>query len=184
MVKSPEKKSNGNFVRVERIEILMKREGYEDRSRKEDGKNREDFADAINMLPQNFSRCMTSGKVSDKTCRKIATAFPNYRVQWLMGDDDLMTPQDWADSIQLRKDLVADSMWGIIEKSLNKQGKSLKFVHRTGQHVDSTLRLHADCYYSVVDQSGSEIKRLTALEMIQFEEKIQEYCDFITQKYL
>ena len=96
-----------------------------------------------------------------------------------------MTHYDWADSVQHMKDLVADSMWGVIEKSLNKKGKSLKFVHRSGQHIDSTERLHADCYYSVVDsQTGKELKRLTALEMVQFEEKIQEYCDFMSEKYL
>ena len=85
---------------------------------------------------------------------------------------------------RLVKDLVADSMWWIIEKSLNKEGKSLKFVHRSGQHVDSSQRLRADCYYSIVDRDGNELKRLTALEMVQFEEKIQEYCDFMTGKYL
>ena len=68
---------------------------------------------------------------------------------------------------------------------MNKKGKSLKFVHRSGQHIDSTDRLYADCYYSVVDsQTGKELKRLTALEMIKFEEKIQEYCDFVSDKYL
>ena len=184
MIKSSSKKSNDNFDRVERIELLMKREGYEDRRRKE-GKNRNDFAHDIDMAPQNFSRCMTSGKVSEKTCQKIVKAFPDYRIEWLMGYDDHMTHYDWADSIQHMKDLVADSMWGVIEKSLNKKGKSLKFVHRSGQHIDSTERLHADCYYSVVDsKTGKELKRLTALEMVKFEEKIQEYCDFISDKYL
>ena len=95
-----------------------------------------------------------------------------------------MTDYEWADNVQNMKDLVADSMWGIIEKSLNKEGKSLKFVHRSGQHVDSSQRLRADCYYSIVDRDGNELKRLTALEMVQFEEKIQEYCDFMTGKYL
>ena len=169
-----EKSSFSEDIRALRIKTLLKREGLKQK----------DLADALDIEPQNLSRCMVSGKISEKMCRKIVECFPEYRIEWLLGDDDSMTDIEWADNIQHMKDLVADSMWGIIEKSLNKEGKSLKFVHRSGQHVDSTERLRADCYYSVVDREGNELKRLTALEMVQFEEKIQEYCDFMTGKYL
>lgn len=169
-----EKSSFSENLRVSRIRTLLDREGLKQK----------DLADALDIEPQNLSRCMVSGKISEKMCRKIVECFPEYRIEWLLGDDDSMTDIEWADNIQHMKDLVADSMWGIIEKSLNKEGKSLKFVHRSGQHVDSTERLRADCYYSIVDREGNELKRLTALEMVQFEEKIQEYCDFMTGKYL
>ena len=169
-----EKSSFSENLRVSRIRTLLDREGLKQK----------DLADALDIEPQNLSRCMVSGKISEKMCRKIVECFPEYRIEWLLGDDDSMTDIEWADNIQHMKDLVADSMWGIIEKSLNKEGKSLKFVHRTGQHVDSSERLRADCYYSIVDREGNELKRLTALEMVQFEEKIQEYCDFMTGKYL
>lgn len=169
-----EKSSFSENLRVSRIRTLLDREGLKQK----------DLADALDIEPQNLSRCMVSGKISEKMCRKIVECFPEYRIEWLLGDDDSMTDIEWADNIQNMKDLVADSMWGIIEKSLNKEGKSLKFVHRTGQHVDSSERLRADCYYSIVDREGNELKRLTALEMVQFEEKIQEYCDFMTEKYL
>lgn len=144
-----------------------------------------ELADRIHMTQQNISRIVQMKQpLTEETARLIIEAFPEYRIEWLLGYDDSMTHYEWADNIQLMKDLVADSMWGIIEKSLNKEGKSLKFVHRSGQHVDSSERLRADCYYSVVDREGNELKRLTALEMVQFEEKIQEYCDFMTGKYL
>lgn len=169
-----EKSSFSENLRVSRIRTLLDREGLKQK----------DLADALDIEPQNLSRCMVSGKISEKMCRKIVECFPEYRIEWLLGDDDSMTDIEWADNIQHMKDLVADSMWGIIEKSLNKEGKSLKFVHRSGQHVDSTERLRADCYYSVVDCEGNELKRLTALEMVEFEQKIQEYCDFMTGKYL
>lgn len=169
-----EKSSFSENVRVSRIKTLLKREGLKQK----------DLAEALEIEPQNLSRCMVSGKISEKMCRNIVECFPEYRIEWLLGDDDSMTDIEWADNIQHMKDLVADSMWGIIEKSLNKEGKSLKFVHRSGQHVDSSERLRADCYYSVVDREGNELKRLTALEMVEFEQKIQEYCDFMTGKYL
>lgn len=169
-----EKSSFSENLRVSRIRTLLDREGLKQK----------DLADALDIEPQNLSRCMVSGKISEKMCRKIVECFPEYRIEWLLGDDDSMTYIEWADNIQHMKDLVADSMWGIIEKSLNKEGKSLKFVHRSGQHVDSSERLRADCYYSIVDREGNELKRLTALEMVEFEQKIQEYCDFMTGKYL
>lgn len=175
MEKNQSGKTNDNFLRVERIEELMEREKY---------KNRKDFAHDIDMLPQNFSRSMTSGKISEKICEKIVKAFPQYRIEWLLGYDESPTHHEWADAIQNRKDVTADCMWGVIEASIRKQGKSLRFVHRTGEHVDSSQRLRADCYYNVVDCEGNVLKKLSAREMVEFEQKIQEYCDFLTGKYL
>ena len=169
------KKTEINPIRAERVKKLIEREGI----------SQIDFATRIFQTQQNVSRIINlKTALTEETAQDIVSAFPEYRIEWLLGYDDSMTDYEWADNIQNMKDLVADSMWGIIEKSLNKEGKSLKFVHRTGQHVDSSERLRADCYYSIVDREGNELKRLTALEMVQFEEKIQEYCDFMTGKYL
>lgn len=169
------KKTEINPIRAERVKKLIEREKI----------SQVDFASRIFQTQQNVSRILNlKTALTEETARDIVTAFPEYRIEWLLGYDDSMTDYEWADNVQNMKDLVADSMWGIIEKSLNKEGKSLKFVHRSGQHVDSSERLRADCYYSIVDREGNELKRLTALEMVQFEEKIQEYCDFMTGKYL
>ena len=175
MEKNQSGKTNDNFLRVERIEELMEREKY---------KNRKDFAHDIDMLPQNFSRSMTSGKISEKICEKIVKAFPQYRIEWLLGYDEYPTDYDWVEGVQNWKDVVADCMWGVIENSLKKQGKSLRFVHRSVEHVDSSYRLRADCYYNVVDCDGNILKKLSAREMVEFEQKIQEYCDFMTGKYM
>lgn len=175
-----EKSSNAENKRVQAVKKLMKREGL----------RQIDLADALNMEPQNFSRILVTGKVSDKTCRKIHDLYPEYRLEFLLGYDDDMTFEDVIEHSQLLKDKIADGMWAIIEKSLSRQGKSLRFVHRQndpvyGSHINSTQRLKADCYYSIIDsKTGSEVKRLTALELVQFEQKIQEYCDFMTDRYL
>ena len=169
------KKTEINPIRAERVKKLIEREKI----------SQVDFASRIFQTQQNVSRILNlKTALTEETARDIVTAFPEYRIEWLLGYDDSMTDYEWADNVQNMKDLVADSMWGIIEKSLNKKGKSLKFVHRSGQHVDSSQRLRADCYYSIVDRDGNELKRLTALEMVEFEQKIQEYCDFMTGKYL
>ena len=173
-------KTEINLKRAENVKKLIENE------KKRDPKfSQTELAKRIHMTQQNISRIINMKQpLIEETARLIIEAFPDYRIEWLLGYDDSMTHYEWADNIQNMKDIVADSMWGIIEKSLNKEGKSLKFVHRTGQHVDSSERLRADCYYSVVDREVNELKRLTALEMVQFEEKIQEYCDFMTGKYL
>ena len=145
---------------------------------------KQDLACMLIMTPQALSNNI-SGKFSPskETLERIGELY-NINWKWLCDPNEYKSDDDWVDSIQKKKNVTADCMWGIIENSLNKSGKSLKFIHRAGQHVDATERIHADCYYSIVDKEGNEIKRLTAIEMIKFEQKIQEYSDFLTEKYL
>lgn len=184
-----EKSSFSGNVRASNIKALLDNEEQKlERQVKKHGKKRvftqARLADQLGIEPQNLSRCMISGNISEKMCRKIIELYPDYRIEWLLGYDDCMTHYEWADRIEEMRNIAADGIWAMIERSLKKQGKSLRFVHRQGQHIDATERLHADCYYSIVDREGNELKRLTALEMVQFEEKIQEYCDFMSGKYL
>lgn len=169
-----EKSSLVNEKRVSAIRSLLKEQNLKQK----------DLAERIEVEPQNLSRVMVSQKISEKMCRKIAKCFPEYRVEWLLGYDDYKTIYEEAENIQNTKDIVADSMWAIIETSLKKREKSLRFNHKRSEHVDSRERLHADCYYTVVDKEGNELKRLSAFEIVTIEQKIQEYCDFITEKYL
>ena len=120
------KKTEINPIRAERVKKLIEREKI----------SQVDFASRIFQTQQNVSRILNlKTALTEETARDIVTAFPEYRIEWLLGYDDSMTDYEWADNVQNMKDLVADSMWGIIEKSLNKEGKSLKFVHRSGQHT-------------------------------------------------
>ena len=164
-----------NPIRAERIKIIIDRENI----------NQQKLAELIFQTQQNISRIIQKRQpLTEETAQAIIRAFPEYRIQWLLGYDDVMTVNDEISGYFLLKNKAADGMWAIIEKSLVKQGKSLRFVHRQGQHVDASERVRADCYYSIVDRTGNEIKRLSSVEMIEFEEKIQEYCDFLTSKYL
>lgn len=164
-----------NPIRAERVKIILEREKL----------TQKEFSDAIHRSQQNISNIIRLKEgLTEDNAKEIVKQFPKYRIEWLLGLDDYMTEYDWADNVQLKKDIAAECVWGIIEKSLNKNGKSLKFVHHSGQHLNSSERLQADCYYSIEDHEGNELKRLTALEMVKFEEKLQEYCDFLTNKYL
>lgn len=168
-------KTEINPIRAERVKKLIELEKI----------SQTEFAKEIHQTQQNVSRIINlKTALTEENAREIVKHFPEYRIEWLLGYDDYMTDYDWADGIEYTQDRVAECMWGILEKSLNKQGKSLKFVHRQGQHVDSRQRVRADCYYSVVDKDGQELKRLTAIEMIEIEQKLQEYSDFISERYL
>lgn len=143
------------------------------------------FADEIAISPVTLTRIINKkSPLTERVAKDIIEKFPEYRLEWLLGYDNVMTDSDWLTSIQDQRDTTAQCIWGIIEASLNKKGLSLKFYHRQGQHLNSTERFHSDCYYGVVDNSGKERKKITPLEMREIEQKIEEYADFISEKYL
>lgn len=80
-----EKSSFDANIRVDRIKKIMEEEGI---------KHQIEFADSIGMEPQNLNRIIKSGKVAERTCRKIVDRFPRYRIEWLLGYDDDMTAVD------------------------------------------------------------------------------------------
>ena len=78
------KSSFSENVRVSRIKTLLEREELKQK----------DLADMLDIEPQNLSRCLCSGKVSDKMCRNIGDHFPKYNVMWLLGDSDIMLTEE------------------------------------------------------------------------------------------
>lgn len=52
------------------------------------------LAEKLDILPTNLSRCLTQNKVSDKMCRKIGELFPEFRLEWLFGNDDFPTEEE------------------------------------------------------------------------------------------
>lgn len=81
-----DKSSSFKNIRVERIKILMERERI----------LQKDLAYELEMESQNFSRCMRSGKISEEICGKIVKIFPEYRIEWLLGDSNFMLRSDNA----------------------------------------------------------------------------------------
>ena len=79
-----------------------------------------DLADALNMEPQNFSRFMVSGKVSEKTCRKIIALYPEYRIEWLLGYDDFMTLEEYKNTFIQRKDAVNAAVITILDAAVRE----------------------------------------------------------------
>ncbi|SEL89592.1 hypothetical protein SAMN04487770_12024 [Butyrivibrio sp. ob235] len=178
------KKSFPKNIRASRIQTLIDRENI---TRKEL---------ALSMInakgnpidPQNLSRAMSDDNekdVSEKYCRMIQKAYPEYRIDWLLGDSEYMTYSDEFINKVNFEDIIADSMWAIIEKSLKKNGMSLKFVHKNnGMHVDSFTRRFVDCWYEIKDNQDKLVLKMDSKEMISLEEEIQDFVDFILFKRL
>ena len=101
-----EKSSFLENKRVERIKKILEREKI----------SQKDLADALidprdpekSMEPQNLSRMMKTGKITEKTCKRIVAAFPEYRIEWLLGIDDYMTARDAIDGFINRMDREHD----------------------------------------------------------------------------
>ena len=129
----------------------------------------------------NGKRLLTEAKITD-----IQQAyFPEIRKDYLLGDSEYMTYQEEFSTKVDFDNIVADSMWAIIEKSLNARNMTLKFVHKNnGMHIDSFQRRFVDCWYEIRDFQNRLIKKLSVAEMIEFENKIQDYSDFIFSKYV
>lgn len=185
MEKSSKEKNRYNYSRVDRIEEIMRDLGYERGSKRKDVKSQKDFARDIGMEPQNFSRDMASGKISENFCKKIVEAFPEYRLDWIMGYGDCKTWDDYCDRRSNENNDILYGIWGAFERSLNTRDKTIRFNHSPGQNIRLTeRRSYPGCYYSIQDLEGNEIKQLSVDDMISLEKKVLEYCDLLALKYL
>lgn len=86
------KKTEINPIRAERVKKLIEREGI----------SQIDFANRIFQTQQNVSRIINlKTALTEETARDIVTAFPEYRIEWLLGYDDAMTTaEQFSNAIQ------------------------------------------------------------------------------------
>ena len=71
--------------RAERLKILIKREGLKQKQ----------FADRINLSAEHVSLIINNKEgLSNIRAAEIIRQFPTYRLDWLLGKDDLMTNED------------------------------------------------------------------------------------------
>ena len=184
-----EKSSTVEYKRVSAIKELLKRERL----------TQQELAGRINvakkghpfkpMEAQNLSRALTQNRVSDKLARKIWELFSDkYRIEWLLGYDDIPTLSEWADNVGVEEAITSAGILGAFNTALKKKDKRIEFIHRNSENNDSSQGLQKllqmDCYFSVQDKYGNELKRLSAKEMVELEQKVQEFCDFIADRYL
>ena len=74
-----------NPIRADRVKILMKREKI----------TQTILAERIHQTQQNVSRIMQKRQpLTEETARLIVNAFPEYRIEWILGYEDFMTEKD------------------------------------------------------------------------------------------
>lgn len=83
-------KKQVNILAVERLNIIL------DELKRSDGVTQTDFAGAIYTTQQNISK-LKSGEtdMSVDYARQIASAYPQYRAEWILGLDEFKTPESF-----------------------------------------------------------------------------------------
>jgi len=115
-----EKSSKQETARLSNIKKLLKLEDI----------TQKDLAYAIDREPQNLNRDIVHDKISDKTCIKIAEAFPEYNHLWLLGYSDIMLKKEYAKSLNREDEsdhIPVDSVINLIKFAgydvhINKKG--------------------------------------------------------------
>ena len=86
------KKTEINPIRAERVKKIIETEGI----------SQVDFAKRIFQTQQNVSRILNlKTALTEETAQTIVSAFPKYRIEWLLGYDDAMTTgEQFSNAIQ------------------------------------------------------------------------------------
>lgn len=80
-----------NPIRAERVKALIKREGI----------TQKDLADRIFQTPENVSRILNrKTALTEETAQDIIKAFPEYRVEWLLGYEKFVINSDKSNEIR------------------------------------------------------------------------------------
>ena len=171
-----EKQSTIENKRVSAIKTLLEREGItqEQLAGKIRISPRKGSDPTTTMEPQNLSRCLTSGKVSEKLCYKIHDAFPKYRIEWLLGYSDAMTNADLLiDEIQKANE-EAYLLHNGFSSFAKLSGFQIDFAPIVGNpSIEENFRnMHEYC---TITRDGKSVT-LSMSELNDFE---NELCDYI-----
>ena len=161
------KSSNYENIRALRIRELLKRKNLK----------QIDLAEKLDIEPQNLSRCLVSGKVSEKMCKKIAALFPDIQETWLLGYTDSMTAAEEFFNVISEADREAQLL----------HNGFLSFAQLSGFTVSiNPIEKLSDIQnikeYCVISREDSSI----TLDMAQLNSLENEICDMIETrlKYL
>lgn len=115
-----EKSSLSENVRASRIKELLKDKGLKRKDLAEMIEVRSRDGGITTMDPQNLSRCLTSGKVSDKLCRKIIEVFPEYNLEWLLGISNEKKKEDVKKEYVRNIDTMNNALVAVLEGALRE----------------------------------------------------------------
>lgn len=104
-------KTEINPLRAERIKTLISREKI----------TQQEFADRIFQSQQNVSRIINlKTALTEETAHAIVTAFPEYRIEWLLGYDNTITVTELKRKYVKRIDDVNKAAMTILDASVRE----------------------------------------------------------------
>lgn len=100
-----------NPIRAERVKTIIDREDI----------NQQKLAELIFQTQQNVSRIIQKRQpLTEETARAIIRAFPAYRLQWLLGYDDIMLQDDYKRAYIDRLDAANNAVMTLIDASVRE----------------------------------------------------------------
>lgn len=99
------KRTEINPIRAERVKTIIQREKL----------NQKQLADVLNRTQQNINN-IVQGKtgLTEEAAKQIIALFPHYRLQWLLGYDDIMFHTDELRQVIHRKVNTAEAKIQVI----------------------------------------------------------------------
>lgn len=160
-----------DMIRIERINEMMKEQNL----------TQSQFAQSIGMTPENLNRIIRHKvNFTETTAKRIISHHPGYNLEWLLGYSDLKTQEEkkkveynYCDELVERYNRYTKALTYIFQYNLGSSGLTLKYVK------DDSIG-----YYSIVDEKGNEVKRLSVKEVQRFMKKIDRICMIMTDDIL
>lgn len=172
-----EKSSSLGNIRASRIKELIKREGItqEALALKLPVTSRKGQDPTTMMDPQNLSRCLTSGKVSEKLCRKINKAYPEYRIGWLLGYEEHATQKEELLHKVEKLNENGSLLWKGFLSFASLSGFHTEIASIPGEKFMDTFKNMKE--YCTISRDGKSIT-LSMAELNSFTEELCDYVEF------
>lgn len=158
------KKTEMNPIRTERVKTLLNHAGI----------TQKDLADRIFMTQQNISRIVQKKQpLTEETARLIIQSFPEYRIEWLLGYDDIMLKKDLIptkyNKLRTEKDTLEKSILSLIR--LSDFQIDLKSIENA-EDLHNFLKK-----YCTITRDGKSIT-FSVEDLNAFENEICDYIEF------
>lgn len=159
------KKTEINPVRAERVKKIIELEGI----------SQQDFAKRIPMTQQNVSRIVNlKTALTEETAQDIVTAFPKYRIAWLLGYDDYMTFADQLTGVIRETDKEAALLHNGLLSFAQLSGFQIDFHPITGTDSLATTFQNIKEHCTISRDGKSVTLSMTELNNLE-----NELCDQI-----
>lgn len=100
-----------NPIRAERVKTIIEREKIP----------QQEFARLTHQSQQNVSRIVKKhNSLTEENAREIIKAFPAYRLQWLLGYDDIMLEEDYNRAFVDRMDAANNAVITLLDASVRE----------------------------------------------------------------